>query len=128
MSFLILQVQVALKDAGFLIQQSPLHSSGWLAYHPSHRVGSESCVHNGRPPQLIVYVTDALVHEIRLRTVEFEVTGQVPSNDPSGIWVRSTVYGFSFESPKDIIDSIPTAMTIGSAVWDAAFRAAQSVL
>ena len=128
MPFLSLRVQEALKAAGFTIQQTPLHSSGWLAYNSDIRIGQEACTSNGKPPLLIVNVTDATVQDIRIRSVEFDISGQVPSADPSGLWVKSTVYGFTFNTPEDVINAIPTAVAIGSAVWAAAFRASQDLL
>lgn len=127
MSFLILQVQAALKAEGFLIQRTPLHSSGWLAYNPALRAGTKPCVLNGMPPQLIIYVVDATVHGVKLRSVEFEIYGQIPSSDPAGISVKSTVFGFTFNTAEDVIAAIPVASAIGSAVWDAAYTANQSL-
>lgn len=123
MPFLSLRVQEALKAAGFTIQQTPLHSSGWLAYNSDIRIGQEACTSNGKPPLLIVHVTDATVQDIRIRSVEFDISGQVPSADPSGLWVKSTVYGFTFNTPEDVINAIPTAVELASVMWDSVYAA-----
>ena len=114
----ILELQAALHEAGYTVDETCAESSGWLAYLSARDGSFKNCHSNQRPPALCITADDIPLNDVSYKAATFSIRGQADDSDNS--WMQIQVYSVPFKTPADVFAAIPHATDLCRAAWNAA--------
>ena len=93
--------------------QSQFNTCNWYAWSVDRKGISPDCACNDKPPILVIYPSDGWMGEIRLDSLEVEITGETKT----GEWLKLRAYGIK---PHDLDAKWTIVRARLIAAWSAA--------
>lgn len=117
----ILELQSALVAAGYVVEETPVESCGWLAYAPERDATFAYCCSNKKPPHFCITADDILIAGDSHKFATFSVRGQAGDSDDT--WMQIQIYSVPFVASDTVLSSIPLSKELCRAAWNAAVAA-----
>jgi len=122
----ILDLQTALRAAGYHVEETPAESSGWLAYLPDRDTTLKCCHSSGKPPALCITADDIQLPTTSYKAATFSIRGQAGESEDT--WMQIQVYSVAFKAPDDVMRAIPLSAELCRSAWNAVVTAVTPVL